>query len=116
MSALGEDEAFLVAIDLRHLAHAARAMQFSLGSGQLLTTRDAREGAAWEARHMLEQMVAASGLTEHGDALRPDLTPWLYGQVALVLDHATDPMVSRRAEKLRAAGILDHQLTERSCG
>lgn len=115
MSALGEDEAFLVAIDLRRLAHAARAMQFSLGSGQLLTTRDAKDGAAWEARHMLERMVAASGLTEHGDAIRPDLTPWLHGQVALVLGHATDPLLRRRAEKLRAAGVLDHPPTE-GCG
>jgi len=86
-------EPFPVAIDLHELTQAARALQFSLGTGQLLTTRTAREQAQWDARHVLERMVLKCCFEDDGGAMITTLTPWLRHEAAEVMNQATDRIV-----------------------
>lgn len=97
---LQEDVPVFVTVDLRHVTHAARALQMALGPGQILVHRDLQTQAQWDARHILEQLVMQCGLTDERDALRPDLTAWLRYEVVAVIEHATDRTVDAARRRM----------------
>jgi hypothetical protein len=117
MDGVDEQNSFPVVVDLRHLTHATRALQFALGTGQILTTRKAAEQAQWDARHVLERLVMQFGLEEEGGALQAGLSPWLRHEVAEVLNHATDRLVRAAVRSpIEAQHATPHPLTCPFCG